>query len=180
MSVEPVHGDSRVAGESVSDRKTMLEIEELRSRLAWDRKVGRFLTLASSLIAAIGFVVGMLQYRDTKAEEFRRRFWEKQLQVYSDFTSTAANIGVATEDSIIQREASKLVRIYNGDLRLIADSAAWIAASEFYNRYLEYTQDPRKQERLIRSSRSTAMAFREALAKSGNVPLTTFGIEEQK
>jgi hypothetical protein len=165
----PAQSDRSISPEI---EKLELEVQELRQKLRWDAKFGRLNSVLASLILVLGFVVGILQYNDARRQEFKRRFWEKQLETYSAVASSASRLSTLSSDSARIMEYDRFSQLYNGDFVLIADDTAFYAAQEYLQRYTEYMADPRKQDRTKRQSRAMANAFRYALAKNGDFPLT--------
>ena len=150
-------------------QKVELEIQDLRNKLKWDSRIGPISSILASLILVAGFFVGIVQYKDSQRQEFKRRFWEKQLETYSALASSAAHLASnLPNDSVRSAEFDRFSQLYNGDFALIADDTAVIAAREYLQRYTEFREDRRRQDRTKRQARAMANAFRYALAKNGD------------
>ena len=90
----------------------------------WIVKYGSLLTL---LIAVSGVVIGLWQYETSAEREFKKTFWEKQLNLYMDLTgSTGTLVGVIGDKDPVaiqeyQKARIKFWELYYGELSVIAD-----------------------------------------------------------
>jgi hypothetical protein len=152
--------------------KILVEIEDLKSRLTWERTGGRAILVVNCLVLAAGFVAGIFQYAATQREEFRRRFWEKKLDVYSAVAAAAGRIGTA-EDSVARDSAyTEFISLYHGDFALIASASATQCAVEIRARYNEYRARPAHQESFQRATDQMVAVFRHDLASVGDIHLS--------
>lgn len=177
MALEDASARTNIPGDSLTNvqaQKLELEVRELQRKLRWDAKIGSIGSVVASVILVLGFIAGIIQYGDARKQEFKRRFWEKQLETYSEVASAAASLAnLLPSDSAGQAEYDRFSRLYNGEFMLIADDTAFNAAREYVVRYIEYRADPRKQDRTKRQSRAMAKAFRYALAQNGDIQLAS-------
>src|SRR5260370_3140076 len=134
--------------------KLMAESESLKGSNKWGKRFGQYLpflaVLAASLpgLVAIGaFMFGVYQFGEQQQftiklseKEFRRRFYEKQLDAYFDVSKTVGQMS-ATED---RREVDKLhahfLELYNGSLILVQEAEEKVAAQTFETNFSHDTR----------------------------------------
>jgi hypothetical protein len=144
--------------------KINLEIQELRFRFSWEKKVGRFLTISGTILAIITFFIGIYEFRENNKQEYQRRFWEKRLEVYSNILAFAAK-AATIQDQIKREEAFKeFEAMYHGSFILIADDSSALAAKNFYNTFIDFRNNPKLEADLLVASRNFALTARSALA----------------
>jgi hypothetical protein len=152
--------------------KDRLEIADLRAKLMWDRWLGHSLALVSCVILILGFATGLQQYQRTRTLEFERRFWEKQLEVYSRLVASAAQTANARGDSI-DRHFDRLSEIYHGEFSLVADTAARESARRFFVNAAGYRRGKVDQADLLTLAKQTARDLQISLSNSSVSPLPT-------
>lgn len=146
--------------------KLTLEIQELRSRLGWEKQVGRVLTIIGTVLAIITFFVGIHEYKESNKQEYQRRFWDKRLAVYSDLLAYSAK-AATIQNNIKREEAFKEFEIiYHGSFILIADDSSALAAKNFYNTFIDFRHSPQLEANLLLASRRLALTARKALAEA--------------
>jgi len=74
---------------------------------------------------------GIYQYGHSKDQEFRRAFWEKRYQLYSDATDLAASIAIAENLASVAEERSKFWQLYYGKMSIVEDRAVYNAMVDF-------------------------------------------------
>ena len=74
-------------------------------------------------LATIGS--GIYQYSHSKDQEFRKAFWEKQYQLYSEVTDVAAKIAVADDLESVENERAKFWHLYYGKMSIVENKAVY-------------------------------------------------------
>ena len=91
-----------------------------------------------SVVALIAVLVGIWQYRSSKREEFRKRFWEEQYALYSKALNVAATIAGADNFDSVQSAREEFWRLYWGSLALIEDPQVESAMVNFGKKLGEF------------------------------------------
>jgi hypothetical protein len=119
----------------VQVRKLKLEIKALSLSQKWylavPQRVARWLLRHAAiftLVIAIGGVfIGLWQYRKSSEQDFKKTFWEKQLNLYMELTGATATLVtfIGDKDPVAQGEYKKarvkFWELYYGQLAVIAD-----------------------------------------------------------
>lgn len=115
------------------------------------------------LLTVVTVASGVLQYRHTKEQEFRKEFWEKQFALYSEATQLAASIAVAKDLRDVEEERQRFWKLYWGPLSMVENKAVFDAM-------VAYGEDLNNQEvrghtssELKQLSYKLARACRESL-----------------
>lgn len=115
--------------------KLALEIRELEGRELWSHrpivKAFRWTVRNNAfllmLVAVTGIAISIVQYSRTTERDFKKPFWEKQLNLYMDLTGAAAILtAFATDQDPVakaeyQKARVKFWELYYGQLAVIAD-----------------------------------------------------------
>jgi hypothetical protein len=84
-------------------------------------------TILTLIIALSGVFIGLWQYKKTTERDFKRAFWEKQLNLYMELTGATATLVAfsADKDPVAiqeyQKARVKFWELYYGELAVIAD-----------------------------------------------------------
>jgi hypothetical protein len=142
----------------------------------------RWATIVPLLIAALTFAWGVYQYfrseearheqlrGEREAEAVRRRieatrpFLERQLQLYTDATRSAAIIATAPGGEDVRKANARFRELFWGELALVEDRSVE-AAMVGFQRALESDAPPAELQQL---SLQLAHACRDSLARSWN------------
>lgn len=168
-----------------SESKSTVELEKLRIEIAglqnsqkWDRRVGRFIPMATTIIALAGFWFGIFQFtkndqrqQDLREKEFRRAFWERQLSVYTETVNLAAELANRQDAKSAEALNQRFTDLYHGQMVLFEDPEVLKAMKGFVQVYIEYQHDPGLQNDAKEAARALAHACRKALAGTWNIPL---------
>jgi hypothetical protein len=170
-------------------QKLALEVETLRSTRLWDRLVGRYLPVVTSLLAIAGFWFGAIQYYVQKGntdkqrvEELRREaakpFWDMQLRLYVRASEAAAAIAVTNDARLRVRAEVDFWTLYWGPLASVEDVGLFSseekkhparveAAMVAFGAHLrDHPQESRKRKELERLSLELAHAIRDEIGPS--------------
>jgi hypothetical protein len=179
------HGNDMTA---VQIERLKLEIENLRSSNEWGNRSAFATSLITALIAIASFWVGIHQFRETQnreieklqaefrnsvalsEKEFRRRFYEKQMDLYFDISKTAAQISITEDPDEIQKLHRHFLEIYNGNLNLVQDRQVMNAARQFEQSFNEHGRNQADRNRLRESARALSEACRNSIRDIWNIP----------
>ena len=81
------------------------------------------LTYLPQLIALAAFVFGIYQYYRSNELTYRRPYWEKQLALYLEATSTAATLASTDDESAWNDARNNFWRLYLGPLCMVENAA---------------------------------------------------------
>ena len=172
--------------------KLKAETESLRSSNRWENRITRYAPLVTIIIAVASFWFGIYQFtRQQRAEnekftrqqeaeneklrgqfndsiklsekEFRRHFYEKQLEVYLDVSKTVAQMATAGDSKEVDRLHTHFLELYNGSLIIVQDSDVRDAAETFEESFNEYRNKQSDRDKLQDSARDLARACRNSL-----------------
>jgi hypothetical protein len=121
---------------------------------------------ATLVLAIATALIGIWQYGSTKRSEFRKRFWEEQLQIYKRTCAAAATIATAEAIAKVEQERRAFWQLYWGELSILESKAVKTAMERFGNQLLIVEAgkaDPRTLEDL---SYELARACRMSLKKT--------------
>ena len=117
------------------------------------------------IIAGIAFLIGLLQYIDTRNKEFRKVFWQKQFDLYSKAVRAAANIAIAPNIESVKTECHEFWSLYWGELSIIENIIVRDAMVD-YGEQLKKVESGEKIEVLQHCAYLLARACRESLKET--------------
>jgi hypothetical protein len=179
--------------EAQHEEQTQLEIRKLRLEiqgLERASKLGYLITQQipslTALIAVGAFIFGIIQYkaqqqkdRDLRDKEFKLKYWEKQLDVYLSISQSAARLATLDNEDERDKEYQRFTELYFGNfLMIVTDDKTAHAAKTFFQKYIDYQNDPRKQVEVQLSSKDLANSCRNSLRESWDVPLKVLDISQ--
>jgi hypothetical protein len=177
-------------------RKLQVEIDNLERGHSWSSRVAQYIPVITALIAVSGFLFGIIQYRRQeakhieanklqserdnalRAKEFKKLFWEKQLEEYRAITQSAARLATWDAGDARDKEYLHFRELYHGNLVMVSDKQVVDATKEFLQLYIDYRTDPSLQGKVDRSSRRLSIACRESLRQTWDVPLQALDLSQ--
>lgn len=118
------------------------------------------------VVGILTAVFAIVQYGITKRSEFRKRFWEEQLEIYKRTCVAASTIATSKEIAAVEKERETFWRLYWGELSILESKAVKTAMEAFgaQLRIIEAEQSsPKSLEQL---SYRLARACRASLEKT--------------
>ncbi len=91
----------------------------------------KILKIVAPTIAVLTLAWGVLQYRSTTNNEFRKRFWEEQFKLYQAITNEAAAIASANRPQDVEKERKRFWILYWGKVPMIEHPEVKEALEEF-------------------------------------------------
>ena len=79
-----------------------------------------------------GGIYGFWQYKDVIEKDFRKPFWEKQLDHYFDASSAAATLATSCDQEALALANSEFYRLFYGPLAIVEDSRVEQAMVAFH------------------------------------------------
>jgi hypothetical protein len=157
--------------------KLVAETESLKSSSRWEKRFGRYLpflaVLAASVpgLVAIGaFLFGVYQVGEqqqftikSSEKEFRRRFYEKQLDTYFDVSKTVGQISAVEDPREVDKLHAHFLELYNGSLIMVQDAEVKGAAKTFETSFSDYTSGRLNRDQLQARARRVVRACRNSL-----------------
>ena len=189
--------DAKIDVERVRLEKEKLsaEIKDIRERGNWENRIAKYVPAITVLIAAAAFCFGIYQFHEqqkenfnrqdaeakrasaAKEQEFRRPFWEKQLQLYFDASEAASTLATSTEEPKRRLAEQKFWQLYWGPLAVVEDAGLKLeddpdakveAAMVEFGNCLDRTESC-DQDKMRNRSLRLAHTLRESIGKSWNV-----------
>src|ERR1700687_6424066 len=77
--------------------KLRLEIKDLRRNRPWSGRLTDWVPIITALIAVAGFLLGIVQTNKAREKEFKKVFWERQLQTYGTASRLAAEMSTTKD-----------------------------------------------------------------------------------
>lgn len=181
-----------MVSEKLDEKHKLAEIEklglEIKSLKKADKKwyvLIQYLPLTTVLVALAGFIFGIIQYKDQqqkdrviREKEFKIKYWEKQLDVYINISQSAARLATLDNAEDREKEYQRFRELYYGNFLMVADEQVARTAKTFFQNYIDYRNDPRKQVGVQLSSKALANACRKSLGQSWDVPLNNLDVSQ--
>ncbi|MBL8525662.1 MAG: hypothetical protein JNN20_18430 [Betaproteobacteria bacterium] len=89
------------------------------------------LSFLPPIIALLGFGFGVYQYYRSNELTYRKPYWEKQLALYLEATSTAATLASTDDEAAWNDARNNFWRLYLGPLCMVENTAVESAMVEF-------------------------------------------------
>ena len=168
--------------EELQFEKLELEIQELRNRRTLKYKIVQLIPLLTILVALGGLWWNIQQFRTTQQtqvrneqeaneREFRKPYWNKQIELYFDATTTAATIATLPEgDPDREKAVRKFRNLYNGPLVSVEDESV-MKAKVAFGKCLDEVDLECENSPLAKSSKLKLLSL--ALANSCRTSLGT-------
>jgi oligoendopeptidase F len=112
-------------------------------------------------LATIGS--GIYQYSHSKDQEFRKAFWEKQYQLYSEATDIAAKISVAKDLQNVEKERAEFWYLYYGKMSIVENKAVYDAMVTYGKKLESLEEAGRTSPELKQLAYNLSRACRESL-----------------
>lgn len=129
------------------------------------------LKATAAIAAIIGGSIGLWKYFDTSKKEFRKPYWEKQIELYLEATATAATLATIKAGEKREEALNKFWQLYFGPLAMVEDESVEGAMVRFGEGLIDYEEDKCSIETLRMKSLALAHACRESLGKSWKIDL---------
>ena len=113
----------------------------------------------------------MKRDNDIREKEFKKHFWEKQLELYLEASNKAAQLALIEANNDKKKAYQRFLELYHGDLVLVEDQKVKDAMKDFIELYIDYQRDKGLHESLLTSSRALARTCRQSLAETWNIQL---------
>ena len=103
----------------------MTELEKLQAELAELKKAAKqnkaetYVKIVTAVATCLAILVGVAQYFITSRTEFRKTFWQKQLEVYTRATDAAARIALSSDVRSSAADRATFWRLYWGELSML-------------------------------------------------------------
>lgn len=120
----------------------------------------------------ITIIIGIWQYKETAERDFKKRYWEKQLELYSEVSQSASRLATTQNNDERQKERLHLYSLYHGPLIMVVDDNAAAALKRFVQLSIEYENDPGLQVKVQAGSRELAHALRRSLVETKDIRLS--------
>jgi hypothetical protein len=176
--------------------KLKLEIEELKNKKRLGFKLLQLMPLLTILVAIGGLWWNVRQFTNSqdaqakrdeaaKEREFRKPFWEKQINTYFEASNVAAIIATLPAGNIDRKKAEERFRqLYYGSLVLVEEEEVMKAKVKFRNCLDELdeecTSEPSKTFRLQTLSLGLANKCRASIGTSWTVDLKNLYLQDEK
>ena len=103
------------------------------------------LKITSSLIAAAGFVFGIVtfqtQQKNIQTESFKMKLWERKLSTYNELADIAGNIVIFRSDSLaLDSLVDKFDKVYYSSLILVQDDSVEVKVRAYKEALADYRQ----------------------------------------
>jgi hypothetical protein len=121
-----------------------------------------FFRLATPVGAIIAFLIGVYHYRDAKAEEFKKEFWEKRYAVYEELSELTSRIANQSDTTSIDSLSEAFWTMYWGKVVLVEDKNVYEAIRDF-GRTLDHVKLPDSTYMLREKSINVSNACRQSL-----------------
>ena len=135
---------------------------------ATHRRLDIVTKIVAGLAVGVGAGLGIWQYFDTAEKEFRKPYWEQQIELYVQATTAAATLASSSDPVALELAEAKFWQLYYGPLALVEDAGVEAAMVRFG----QSLRSDREQEDLRDLSLALAHACRESLGDAWSVKLS--------
>ena len=128
----------------------------------------KWIKIITVLVAVIGAFFGIVQYFDTKNQEFEKRIWEERKLLYYEVTDYTSKIAISSNTDTVSNEIKGFWSMYYGRLPIIEDASVYFAMinyGEELKRVVDENIMPYKSK-LPRLSFQLALACRTSLQET--------------
>jgi hypothetical protein len=148
----------------------------------WDQFIGRYIPVITTLVAVFGVLIGVHQFNVTREKEFKKYFWEQQLNFYVQASRDAAQLATMKAGGDRDKVLEDFNGLYHGQMVIFEDESVMKAMKHFAEIYIDYQANPGIQTDVQRAARDLARSCRESSAETWSVPLEklTFDVEDSK
>jgi hypothetical protein len=129
--------------------------------------IDTFIKLLGAVSLVVGGAIGLWKYSDSVEIEFRKPFWERQISLYFDATSSAATLASNSEADALRDAEAQFWNLYYGPLALVEDRKVATAMINFG----QCLKENCSQGELKNLSLSLARACRESISTSWSIDL---------
>jgi hypothetical protein len=182
----------------VETEKLTIEIENLKNN-KWENRITKFspvitpitTALITAFVSVFVFSLGAYQQqesdlkklnvqqkgeldklREQMGNEVKRKFYEKQFEIYFDLSNTAAQISTLNDDKTIKEKYQHFSELYNGNLILVLDNEEIInAVDKFEKAFYDYKNDPTDKIDLQNSARNLSTILRNSIVSFYGIPI---------
>ena len=132
------------------------------------------LKIVAAVGAALAFVIGLWQYRDTKQKEFHAKFWDQRAAIYQRASAAASALAIvgSAEESLESRR--NFWRLYYGEMSLVEDEQVK-TAMECFAEGLRHIQAGSPPNLLTEPAFELTIVLRQSLKYSWNHPFDFSG-----
>jgi hypothetical protein len=144
------------------------EISTLKATIEKQRTLEDWVKIVTAILAIFAIVSGVLQYRATTNNDFKKTFWKEQVALYQEACDAAAAIAMSSdlEDSANDRRV--FWRLYWGKLSIIEHPEVRDAMVAFGRQLYEVEYNNSKPHSLRQLSYHLARSCRSSLKKTWN------------
>jgi hypothetical protein len=146
----------------------------------FDEFFGRYKPLITTLVAVFGALIGLYQFNVTREKEFKKYFWEQQLNFYVQASRDAAQLATMKAGDDREKVFQDFTVLYHGQMVIFEDGRVMKAMKHFVETYIDYQTNPGIQTQVQLDARDLARACRESSAVTWRVPLEKLDIDVEK
>jgi hypothetical protein len=88
--------------------------------ITWDHLV-KYIPLITAVVSVAGFLVGIHRFNITRENEFKKYFWEKQLDYYMDASRSAAKLATIGDKNARSAVYQEFLELYHGPMVIFED-----------------------------------------------------------
>ena len=104
-------------------------------------------------------------------KEFRRKFYEKQLEVYMDLSKTAAQISTSNDKIKLHEAYRHFLEVYNGNFMVVVENAEVKKAVDNYIKVADqYEKNPIDNTELQELAKKLSLTLRRSFVQFWGVP----------
>jgi hypothetical protein len=156
--------------------KLKLEIVNLAINRSRGSQIVKYIPILSSLVAVLGFLLGIYSFNSQKEKDYKQEFWNKQLNFYEDLIQTTSRLSTLEPSEERMKTNQHFKELFHGVAILYMDDSVAIEVKRFVELYIDYQSDLTLQTDVQECSRILAQKCRKSLQKNWELPLRDINI----
>lgn len=157
-------------------QKRQLEVQGLAFEQSWKARTLKVIPFLTALVAVGGFLLGIHQNNVAREKEFKRHFWERQLESYVEASRLAASLSTLPPGQERAEASIRFRQLYHGEMVVFEDEAVMQAMRDFAQLYIDYMTDEGLQTDLQKQARAFARTCRESASRQWDVELKALDV----
>jgi hypothetical protein len=153
------------------------EISALKDTIEKEGTLEDWLKIVTTILAILAVVSGVLQYRATTNNDFKKTFWKEQVTLYQEVCAAAAAIAMSSDLKDSENDRRGFWRLYWGKLSIIEHPEVRDAMVAYGRQLYEVEYNNSKPHSLRQLSYHLARSCRSSLKKTWN-PVDLGDIDE--
>ena len=129
------------------------------------------LQIVSLFVLIVGGVFALWRYYDFTENDFKRPFWEKQIELYVQASGAASTLATAERGTNWDKARATFWKLYYGPLSIVEDEPVERAMVKFGKKLKEFEAGNGPRSKLQNESLSLSHTIRESIGRDWKTKL---------